>query len=59
MKLTEQQKDEVYEFWTQTLDIFIATTPPEQLWQLKRKFESGAVIRIVQKRKVGGNYGIK
>ena len=51
MKLTEQQKDEVWEYWQRTFDLFIACTPPEQLWQLKRRFEAGTPIRIVQKRK--------
>jgi hypothetical protein len=49
-KLTERQKDEVFEFWQRTFDLFIASTPPDQLYSLKRKFEAGTVIRIVQKK---------
>jgi hypothetical protein len=50
MKLTERQKEEVPEYWDRLLSQLIATTPVEQLWQLKRKFEAGAPIRM-QKRK--------
>jgi hypothetical protein len=51
-KLSERQKDEVLEFWQRTFDLFIASTPPDQLYSLKLKFEAGAVIRIVQKMEV-------
>lgn len=49
-KPTQRQCDEAVEFWQQQVDIFIATTPPEQLFKLKRKCEAGAVIRITPKR---------
>lgn len=52
MKLTERQKEDVWEYWQQTFDIFVASVPVEKLYQLKRKCEAGAVIRITPKRKV-------
>jgi hypothetical protein len=51
MKLTERQKDELLEYWQRTFDLFIACTPPDQLYRLKRRFEAGVSIRIMQKRK--------
>jgi len=50
MKLTERQREDVYEFWQRVFDIMVATTPPEKLYRLRKHFMSGAAIQITRKQ---------